>query len=265
MNEILNRLKNSIDRQILNKVKTAQLEQLKFVPISVKEKFLFVAIGSSITDKEKLNLKLKEIYPFQIKFIQVSDSDLEQLIISVKPMMGAEGAPVNSAAGQAKLGELLIKQGHITDLQLLQALAESKRLKMPIGSTLFKLGFISLQQLKDILHEQTGYEIVTNEHLAKQDKFIGLLPEDFIKANKVVPLSSDGRTLMIGVVSPLKPEVLREVIYITGQNPKQLLMTHYEFQNSMETFFSEQKKETERIIQKIEEESADIEKEESLW
>lgn len=265
MNEILNRLKNSIDRQILNKVKTAQLEQLKFVPISVKEKFLFVAIGSSITDKEKLNLKLKEIYPFQIKFIQVSDSDLEQLIISVKPMMGAEGAPVNSAAGQAKLGELLIKQGHITDLQLLQALAESKRLKMPIGSTLFKLGFISLQQLKDILHEQTGYEIVTNEHLAKQDKFIGLLPEDFIKANKVVPLSSDGRTLMIGVVSPLKPEVLREVIYITGQNPKQLLMTHYEFQNSMETFFSEQKKETERIIQKIEEESAEIEKEESLW
>ena len=265
MNEILNRLKNSIDRQILNKVKTAQLEQLKFVPISVKEKFLFVAIGSSITDKEKLNLKLKEIYPFQIKFIQVSDSDLEQLIISVKPMMGADGTPVNSAAGQAKLGELLVKQGHITDLQLLQALAESKRLKMPIGSTLFKLGFISLQQLKDILHEQTGYEIVTNEHLAKQDKFITLLPEDFIKANKVVPLSSDGRTLMIGVVSPLKPEVLREVIYITGQNPKQLLMTHYEFQNSMETFFSEQKKETERIIQKIEEESADIEKEESLW
>lgn len=265
MNEILNRLKNSIDKQMLNKVQVTQLEQLKFVPISVKDKFLFVAIGLTITNKETLTAKLKSMYPFQIKFIQVSDSDLEQLIASVKPMMGSNGATLNSAESQAKLGELLIQKGYITDLQLLQALAESKRLKMPIGSTLFKLGFITLQQLKDMLHEQTGYDVVTNDDLAKQDKFINLLPEDFIKANKAVPLSSDGKTLLLGVVTPLKPDILKQIIYLTGQNPKQLLMTHFEYQNSMDTFFSEQKKETERIIQKIEEETADLEKEESLW
>lgn len=264
MNEILNRLKNSIDKQMLNKVQIAQLEQLKFVPISVKDKFLFVAIGMTVTDKETLTAKLKSLYSFQIKFIQVSDSDLEQLISSVKPMMGSDSVSLNSPESQAKLGELLIQKGYITDLQLLQALAESKRLKMPIGSTLFKLGFITLQQLKDMLHEQTGYEVVSNDDLSKQDKFIGLLPEDFIRANKAVPLSSDGKTLLLGVVAPLKPDILKQIIYLTGQNPKQLLMTHYEYQNSMDTFFSEQKKETERIIQKIEEESAEIEKEESL-
>ncbi|MBO5386177.1 Flp pilus assembly complex ATPase component TadA [bacterium] len=265
MNAILNRLKNNIDKQILNKVQVALLEQYKFVPISVKDKFLFVAIGNTVSDKDAVNAKLKEMFPFQVKFIQVSDTDLEQLIISVKPMMGTTSAVVNSAESQAKLGELLIQKGYITDLQLLQALAESKRLKMPIGSTLFKLGFITLQQLKEMLQEQTGYEVVTNDHLAKQDKFISLLPEDFIKANKSVPLSSDGKTLLLGVVTPLKPDVLKQVIFLTGQNPKQLLMTHYEFQNSMDTFFSEQKKETERIIQKIEEESAEIEVEQSLW
>ena len=265
MNAILNRLKNNIDKQILNKVQVALLEQYKFVPISVKDKFLFVAIGNTVSDKDAVNAKLKEMFPFQVKFIQVSDTDLEQLIISVKPMMGTTSAVVNSVESQAKLGELLIQKGYITDLQLLQALAESKRLKMPIGSTLFKLGFITLQQLKEMLQEQTGYEVVTNDHLAKQDKFISLLPEDFIKANKSVPLSSDGKTLLLGVVTPLKPDVLKQVIFLTGQNPKQLLMTHYEFQNSMDTFFSEQKKETERIIQKIEEESAEIEVEQSLW
>ena len=150
-------------------------------------------------------------------------------------------------------------------MQLLQALAESKRLKMPIGSTLFKLGFITLQQLKEMLHAQTGFDLVSNEQLAKQEKFINMLPEDFIKTNKVVPVSSDGKTLLLGVVTPLRPDVLKEIIYLTGQNPKQLLMTHYEYQNTMDTFFSEQKKETERIIQKIEEESAEMEKEETLW
>ncbi len=265
MNEVLNRLKNSVNKQILNKVNSSLMEQYSFVPISVKDKFLFVAINSK-SDKDLINLRLKEIFPFQIKFIQIADNDLSQLISSLKPlMMNEETASLDTTEGQAKLGELLIKKGYISDLQLLQALAESKRLKMPIGSTLFKLGFITLPQLKEILHDQTGFDLVSNEQLAKQDKFINMLPEDFIKTNKVVPISSDGKTILLGVVTPLKPDVLKEIIYLTGQNPKQLLMTHYEYQNSLDTFFSEQKKETERIIKKIEEESAEIEKEETLW
>ena len=136
---------------------------------------------------------------------------------------------------------------------------------MPIGSTLFKLGFISLDQLKSILHLQTGFDMVSNEQLAKQDKFVNILPEDFIKENKVIPISSDGKTLTLGVVKPVKPDVLKEIIYLTGQNPKQLLMTHYEFQNSLDMFFSAQKKETQKIIEQIETEAAEIEVEESLW
>lgn len=264
MNEVLNRLKNSVNKQILNKVNSTLLEQFNFVPISVKDKFLFVAINSK-SDKDVINLKLKEVFPFQIKFIQVADNDLVQLINSLKPSMGGALGAGSAPEPQAKLGELLIQKGYITDLQLLQALAESKRQKMPIGSTLFKLGFITLAQLKEILHIQTGFDMVSNEQLAKQEKFINILPEDFIKTNKVIPISSDGKTLLLGVVAPVKPDVLKEIIYLTGQNPKQLLMTHYEYQNSLDTFFSEQKKETEKIIQRIEEESADIEVEETLW
>ena len=264
MNEVLNRLKNSVNKQILNKVNSTLLEQYNFVPISVKDKFLFVAINSK-SDKDAIITKIKELFPFQVKFIQIADNDLLQLINSLKPLMAGDASVTEVPENQAKLGELLIKKGYISDLQLLQALAESKRLKMPIGSTLFKLGFITLQQLKEILHDQTGFELVSPEQLAKQDKFINMLPEDFIKTNNVVPVSSDDTTVLLGVVAPLKPDVLKEIIYLTGQNPKQLLMTHYEYQNTLDPFFSEQKKETERIIQKIEEESAQIEKEETLW
>ena len=135
---------------------------------------------------------------------------------------------------------------------------------MPIGSTLFKLGFITLDQLKEILHMQTGYDLVSPEQLASQDKFIKMLPEDFIKNNKIIPISSDGKTLILGVVAPVKPDVLKDIIYLTGQNPKQLLMTHYEFETSLNTFFSEQKRETEKVIKAIEDETAEFEVEESL-
>ncbi len=262
MNELLNRLKNSVNFQILNKIDSTLLEQYKFVPISVKDNFLFVAINSS-SDKDVINLKLKEYFPQQVKFIQVPDQDLFDLISSLKQDMQKDSAD-DGTSKQVKLGELLVQKGYINDVQLLQALAESKRQKIPIGSTLFKLGFITLAQLKEILHLQTGYELVTSEQLASQEKFIKILPEDFIKNNKIIPISSDGKTLILGVVTPVKPDVLKDIIYLTGQNPKQLLMTHYEFENSLNTFFSEQKKETEKVIKEIESEAEEFEVEESL-
>lgn len=262
MNELLNRLKNSVNLQILNKVNSALLEQYKFVPISVKDNFLFVAINSS-SDKDVINLKLKEFFPQQVKFIQVPDQDLYDLISGLKQDMQKDTVD-DGTSKQVKLGELLVQKGYINDVQLLQALAESKRQKIPIGSTLFKLGFITLDQLKEILHLQTGYDLVTPEQLASQEKFIKILPEDFIKNNKIIPISSDGKTLILGVVTPVKPDVLKDIIYLTGQNPKQLLMTHYEFENSLNTFFSEQKKETEKVIKQIESEAEEVEVEESL-
>lgn len=69
---------------------------------------------------------------------------------------------------------------------------------------------------------------------------------------------------MLGVVTPVKPDVLKEIIYLTGQNPKQLLMTHYEFENALNTFFSQSKKETQQIIKQIEEESESFQVEASL-
>ena len=262
MNELLNRLKNSVNLQILHKVNSTLLEQYKFVPISVKDNYLFVAINSS-SDKEVINLKLKEFYPQQVKFIQVPDQDLYDLIASLKQDMQKDSKD-DGTSKQVRLGELLVQKGYINDVQLLQALAESKRQKIPIGSTLFKLGFITLDQLKEILHLQTGYDLVTSEQLASQEKFIKILPEDFIKTNKIIPISSDGKTLILGVVTPVKPDVLKDIIYLTGQNPKQLLMTHYEFENSLNTFFSEQKKETEKVIKEIESEAEEFEVEESL-
>ena len=262
MNELLNKLKNSINRQVLNKLDIVQMEQYKFVPLCVKDNFLFVAIGPA-SDREVINAKLHETFPNQIKYIPVSDGDLNDLMSFLK----TEAQKDNKDDGtfkQVKLGELLIQKGYINDIQLLQALAESKRQRMPIGSTLFKLGFITLVQLKEILHLQTGYDLVTPEQLASQDKYVKMLPEDFIRANKIIPISSDGKTLILGVVTPVKPDVLKDIIYMTGQNPKQLLMTHYEFQNSLNTFFSEQKKETEKVIKQIESEAEEFEVEESL-
>lgn len=283
MNALILRLKNSIDKKILESVDKNLMGLHLFVPISVKDNFLFVAV-SKASNKDEVNAILKKSFTQSIKFMLVGEDDLRELLADFVPAESikapAEAPAASSTASPAKstpnstekpkvehgkLGEILLAKGLVSEVQLMKALAESKRTGVPIGSMLFEMGSISLEQLKDVLHDQTGYELVSADQLVEQKKFVNILPEDFIKANSVIPISSDGKTLVLGVVKPLKMDVLKEIIYLTGQNPKQILMTHYEFKTAVNTFFSEQKRQTDEIIEQIKEETVDFEDEATLW
>lgn len=270
MNALILRLKNSIDKELIKKIDTTLMGKLQFIPISVKDNFLYVAVGKS-SNKDEINKILKETLKNPIKFMLVGDDDLRELLgdyVSEDnlPQMpqGTQGA-VQGSGNKAKLGEMLVQKGVLTNMQLMNALAESKRKNVPIGSMLYEMGIITLEQLKETLHNQTGLDVVTAEQVSNQKKFINILPEDFIKANSVVPVSTDGKTLIVGVVKPLKPDVLKQIIYLTGQNPKQLLMTHYEFKTTIDTFFSKQQAEAKRIIDEMKSENMDLDEGATLW
>ena len=279
MNALILRLKNSIDQSILESIDKNLMGQYHFVPISVKDNFLFVAVSKN-SNKDEITNVLKKTFQQSIKFMLVGEDDLKELLScfipaeSIAEIPTGGSAPDAGAQGQAsqpqaagsgaKLGEMLIAQGILSEVDLMKALAAAKRKNAPIGSTLFEMGLVSLEQLKSVLHDQTGYDLVTTDQLVDQKKFVNILPEDFIKANSVIPISSDGKTLTLGVVKPIKMDVMKEIIYLTGQNPKQLLMTHYEFQEALNNFFSAQKQQTDAIIEQIKAETVDDDGETSL-
>ena len=97
MNELLNRLKNSVNLETLNKVNKALMEQYKFVPLSVRDDFLYVVICSA-SNKDEINKKLKEIFPYQIKFFPVPDQDLTDLIAS----FASSGTPQDASEAAGK-------------------------------------------------------------------------------------------------------------------------------------------------------------------
>ena len=285
MNALILRLKNSIDKKILDSIDKSLMGQHQFVPISVKDNFLFVAV-SKVSNKDEINTILKKTFDKSIKFMLVGEDDLKELLASLSIPTGSEATVGRAAsntkssvasssnaqaqkvaphAQNSKLGEMLLAKGFLTEVQLMKALSESKRKGVPIGSMLFEMGIITLDQLKEVLHTQTGYDLVSADQLVNQKKFVNILPEDFIKANSVIPITSDGKTLVIGVVKPITQDVLKQIIYLTGQNPKQLLMTHYEYQTAINTFFSEQKKQTEEIIEQIKQDTLEEDEEATLW
>ena len=205
MNEVILRLKNSIDRRIVDEVDKKLMGELMFVPISIRRDCLFVAVSKN-SDKDRINSELKRYFENPIRFMLVGADDLAELLgdfVPASTVPAASGqtpqtqapqtsnpaasSPVTPPSGtsKSKIGEMLVAKGVLTQQQLESALTQAGRTHTPIGSMLYEMGFISLEQLKQVLNEQTGYELVSTEQLTKQKDVADILPEEFIKTNSV--------------------------------------------------------------------------------
>ncbi|MBQ4078051.1 Flp pilus assembly complex ATPase component TadA [bacterium] len=179
-------------------------------------------------------------------------------------------APVNSSMHDdkyfsKKIGEVLIQMGLVTNEQIYNALLESKRAQLPLGTILVQQGVITLNELKIALTAQQGYEAVTTDQLKVPENVLSMLPEDFIKLNKVIPISYDDNVLVVAMVNPNDKKVINDIIFLTRLKPSILIITHYEFAMCMQNFFNEQKKATSKIIKKIEKQALAFEREETLF
>ncbi len=271
MNEQLVKLKASINKEVISQFDVKVLETLKFVPIDIKDNTLFAVIGTN-TQRNVVELEAKKTCKCNTKFLQIAPHELNDFLVTiVQELVNSNISKITAATKKStddpkkKLGEILVASGEITEIQLIEALAESKKLGMPLGSTMYTMGFITLEQLKAALHQQSGIELVTAEMQKNQDKYISMLPEDFIKSNKVLPISSDGKTIKLGMVDPSDTNVLKDIVYLTGQTPQPYLMTHIEFQNAINKYFSKAQQETRKIMKQVESDVLAYDVEDSIW
>ena len=164
-----------------------------------------------------------------------------------------------------KIGEILIEEGLINDKQLTMALAEAKVLGIPLGSVLVKMGFITIKQLKEALGAQMGVKLATAEQLKALPTAISILPEDFVRENKVIPLSMTDKSLVVGMVDPGNSKTINEIVYQTGLKPTVIMVTHYEYEAFLQTYYENEREAANKILKEIENEKVESDQSDSLW
>ena len=186
---------------------------------------------------------------------------------SSKPKKNDIRGDINSveAPSTKKIGEILIEEGLITDKQLTMALAESKVLGIPLGSVLVKMGFITIKELKEALGAQMGVKLATAEQLKALPTAISILPEDFVRENKVIPLSMTDKSLVVGMVDPGNSKTINEIVYQTGLKPTVIMVTHYEYEAFLQTYYENEREAANKILQEIENEKSEVDASDSLW
>ncbi len=231
---------------------------------------------TALLDYVKSNLHIEMPSENQeIKYNTDSDSDIklkyddemDEDFVSIQAPEDADNSSDSSADKYStmKIGEVLVKMGLVTNEQIFNALVESKKSHIPLGTILVQQSVITLDDLKKALVAQQGYEAVTEEQLKISDNVLSMLPEDFIKINKVIPISYNDKVLVVGMVNPNDKKVINDIIFLTGLKPSILIITHYEFTMCINNLFNEQRKATKKIIKKIEKQSLAFDQDETLF
>ncbi len=149
----------------------------------------------------------------------------------------------NNEYSDKRIGQILIDMHLATNNDIITALTIAKRERSKTGTTLVKMGVITLEQLKTVLKLQLGYDVVTEEQISSiTPETISILPEDFIKMYQVIPISCDGKNLIVGMVNPNDNAAISNIIAFTGMIPVRLILTLYEFKELIQRLYNSEMK-----------------------
>ncbi|MBI4568859.1 MAG: hypothetical protein HY719_10730 [Planctomycetes bacterium] len=116
-----------------------------------------------------------------------------------------------------RLGEILIQSGKLNESQLRTAINYQKSLGGKLGTIVTKLGFVSDDELTQILARHQQIPLVDLEAVDVPDPVLTLIPRDFMEKHFIIPLATDGGVITVAMWDPTDYEVLEEVQFITGQ------------------------------------------------
>lgn len=262
-NEYLSKLLHKIDFELVKRFEQTKFEELHFVPVVIQNSSIYVVISQD-GDKTKVSSFVKQKESVGgVEFISISPSNFTLLLEnilkktdtkkSLPPVKEPDvqiidnpDAPPATVMGDIskvkspetkKIGQILVEEKLITQEQVDKALAESKKTGLPLGSTLVKMGLVTIKQLKDALAAQMQVSVVSEDQLASLPDSLACLSDDFVREHKVIPLSYNSKTLTVGMVNPKDTDTINQIIGMTGLKPAVLMVTSLEYERYVEQYY----------------------------
>lgn len=115
-----------------------------------------------------------------------------------------------------RLGDMLIDAGLITEAQLKQALGEHKKIGIKLGEYLIREGIVREIQITEVISQQLNIEQYEPSKFPFEVQLAALVPMEFAKKNKVVPLRRRGSLLTMAMSDPLDIGTLDDLEIMTN-------------------------------------------------
>ncbi|HSV72231.1 MAG TPA: ATPase, T2SS/T4P/T4SS family [Chthonomonadales bacterium] len=140
------------------------------------------------------------------------------------------------------LGALLVQEGHITEAQLDQALAEQRRLQHAkrIGEVLLSMRLVSENVLLGALSRQLDRDVVDLVQTPPDASALKLVPSEFALRHQLLPLRQADHTLTVAMADPLDIQSIDDLRLLTGLAVEPVIASPSDIRRALEQFYMEQ-------------------------
>jgi type IV pilus assembly protein PilB len=155
------------------------------------------------------------------------------------------------AANSPRIGDLLLKEGLVTQDQLNKALQEQRNNGTRVGYNLVKLGFVKETDLTRMLARQHRMPAVDLSKFQVDPRIAKLIPGDLALKHTVLPLKRDGRTLTVALSDPGHLGVLEDIKFITRLDIFPVIAGEFTLRNAIEKFYESGEAQMENLLADI--------------
>jgi len=142
------------------------------------------------------------------------------------------------ASSSPKIGELLLRAGKISTNVLNEALERQKKTNERLGQILISMGVISPSELAEFLEAQSSIPYIDINSYEISGDIVSILPEDFIKRSRILPIRKVDDIIEVGCVPPINPEDIEKVRLITGLKVSPYLVADNDFLQVLDRVFN---------------------------
>ncbi|MEP6573134.1 MAG: ATPase, T2SS/T4P/T4SS family, partial [Gemmatimonadota bacterium] len=164
-----------------------------------------------------------------------------------------------AAAGNERLGDILIREGLITREQLATALTEQKSSGHRLGYVLVKLGLVQELEVTKVLARQYRMPAVDLTRFEVDPKITKVIPADFALKHVVLPLKREGRTLTVAMADPTNSGVVDDLKFITRYDLFPVIAGEYTLRNLIEKHYESSDQQLQTLLKDMEGVGEDVE------
>ena len=273
MTKQFEKLKSSINTKYAKEFELNLMKSSGFIPVDKRQSNFYVIIKGSITGEKKSEIeslfknRYKDLKP---EFIPVTNDEFENLFSVFETPINYTKDDVSEEEKEPSAEEMLVTIGWITREQLKECIEEAESMKVPLDAIFHSKNYLSYERIVSYLKKKYSCDVISKANIVVDPTFLKMLPDNFIEKKQTIILSMEGNKLAVAMTNPTDKFTIREISLSTGRALNVYCIPYFEYETFLKEYelikkTEQQAKETERIIQSIEEEAAQYSQEDSLW
>ncbi len=144
---------------------------------------------------------------------------------------------------RARLGDVLVDGGYITQEQLETALSQQKEKGKLLGEMLIELGYIKEEEIIQALQMQLGIEYVDVRKYEINENVLGLVNEQLIRKYKLLPIDVSKTTanmLIVAMSDPMNIFAMDDLSIVTGMQVEPVLAMPSHIEQMIDRYYGKQ-------------------------